>query len=151
MSVEKISTMTEMLVPLDPSEGSLRAVPVAGRLAKRLGLPLRLFGVSDDPEETKDWLRSQADRFLPDTDVSVDAAPGEPAPMIVAEAGTHALVCMATAATLRPHQGHVGSVAEAVVRGLGRPVFLVGPHEDLDPGQPSSRIVVPVDGSRLCK
>jgi nucleotide-binding universal stress UspA family protein len=147
--VELISTMTEMLVPLDGREASLRAVPVAGRIAKRLGLPLKLFGVSDDQEGTKEWLRSQADRLLPDSEVPVGVASGDPAEAIVSEAGSHTLVCMATAATLRPHQGHIGSVAEAVVRGVGRPVLLIGPHADIDPGQPSSRIVIPVDGSHL--
>lgn len=149
MSVETISSMAEMLIPLDGREASLRAVPVAGRIANRLGLPLKLFGVSDDPGTTESWLRSQADELLPDTTVAVGAASGDPAEVIVAEAGSNTLVCMATAATLRPHQGHVGSVAEAVVRGVGRPVLLIGPNADLDPGEPTDRIVVPVDGSRL--
>ena len=48
MSVETISSMTEMLVPLDGREPGLRAVPVAARIAERLGLPLRLFGASDN-------------------------------------------------------------------------------------------------------
>lgn len=141
--------MSEMLVPLDGREASLRSVPVAGRIASRLGLPLRLFGVSDDPEKTKEWLRDQAERLLPGQDVSVEAAPGEPAEGIVREAGSNTLVCMATAATLLPHQGHVGSVAEHVVRDIGRPVLLLGPNVDLDPGDPTDKIVVPVDGSEL--
>jgi len=149
VSVETISNMREMLVPLDGREASLRAVPAAGRIASRLGLVLRLFGVSDDPEATEEWLRSQARRLLPDTDVATSAATGDPAQVIVSEAGPDTLVGMATAATLRPHQGHVGSVAEAVVRGVHRPVLLIGPHVDLDPGKPIDRIVIPVDGSSL--
>lgn len=140
---------SEMLVPLDGREASLRSVPIAGRIAKRLGLSLRLFGVSDDPEKTEEWLRSQADRLLPGQEVSVGAASGEPAEVIVREAGPNTLVCMATAATLLPHQGHVGSVAEDVVRAAGRAVLLLGPHVDLDPGEPTDKIVVPVDGSDL--
>ena len=149
MSVETISSMTEMLVPLDGREASLRSVPVAGRIARRLGLGLRLFGVSEEPDATREWLRSKAEALLPGIEVAVDAAAGDPAHDIVAEAGTDTLVCMATAATLRPHHGHVGSVAEAVVRGVARPVMLLGPSADLDPGNPIDRVVVPVDGSRL--
>jgi nucleotide-binding universal stress UspA family protein len=149
VSVEKISAMSEMLVPLDGREPSLRAVPVVARVAGRLGLSLRLFGVSDDPETTEAWLRSQAERLLPDVDVAVAAMSGDPAEVIVEQAGPDTLVGMATAATLLPHQGHVGSVAESVVRGVGRPVLLIGPHVDLDPGAPIDRIVVPVDGSSI--
>lgn len=149
MSSETIGDMSEMLVPLDGREASLRSVPVAGRIAKRLGLSLRLFGVSDHPEETRAWLQEQADRLLPGSDVRVDAASGDPAEMIVREAGDSGLVCMATAATLLPHGGHVGSVAEDVVRDVKRPVVLLGPNADLDPGEPTDKIVVPVDGSDL--
>jgi nucleotide-binding universal stress UspA family protein len=149
VSVETISSMTQMLVPLDGREASLRSVPVAGRIADRLGLQLKLFGVSDDPDATREWLRSQAEAHLPGVEVLVDAAKGDPAGDIVAEAGAHTLVCMATAATLLPHQGHVGSVAEDVVRGVGRPVMLLGPRVDLDPGDQIDRVVVPVDGSKL--
>lgn len=149
MSVETISAMTEMLVPLDGREASLRAVPAAARIANRLALVVKLFGVSDDPAITTAWLRAQADRLLPGVDVSVAARSGDPAEVIVQEAGPDTLVAMATAATLLPHQGHVGSVAEAVVRGVGRPALLIGPHVNLDPGKPIDRVVVPVDGSKL--
>jgi len=150
LSSETISGMREMLVPLDGREASLRSVPVAARIADRLGLALRLFGVSGDPEETRKWLLAQAERLLPGRDVAVDAASGDdPASVIAGQAASGTLVCMATAATLRPHQGHVGSVAEHVVREVGHPVMLLGPHVDPDPGELTKRIVVPVDGSDL--
>lgn len=149
MTRKTISNMTEMLVPLDGREASLRSVPVAGRIANRLGMSLRLFGVSDDPEQTKVWLDSQAKRLLPGRDVKVGARSGDPAEVIVDEVGPDTLVCMATGATLLPHGGHVGSVAEAVVRGVGQAVLLLGPKADLDPGEPTKRLVVPVDGSEL--
>lgn len=147
--MQTISDMSEMLVPLDGREASLRSVPVAGRIARRLGLPLRLFGVSDDPEETNAWLKLQAERLLPGSEVVAGAAPGDPAEVLAGEAGENAFVCMATAATLLPHGGHVGSVAEAVVRRVGRPVMLLGPEANLDPGEPIDKVVVPVDGSNL--
>lgn len=149
MSAQLISRMSEMLVPLDGREASLRSVPVAGRIADRLGLSLRFFTVSDDPSAAEGWLREQADRLLPGREVAIGAAAGDPTDVIIREAGEDGLVCMATAATLLPHQGHVGSVAEAVVRGVGRPVLMLGPQVDLDPGRPIDRVVVPVDGSDL--
>jgi nucleotide-binding universal stress UspA family protein len=149
VSVDTISSMTEMLIPLDGRDASLRSVPVAGRIAKRLGLKLQLFGVSEDPDATREWLASQAERLLPGVDVAVDSSTGDPAEAIIGETGANTLVCMATAATIRPHRGHVGSVAEAVVRGVGRPVLLIGPHVDLAPGTAIDRVIVPVDGSDL--
>lgn len=145
-----ITAMTEMLVPVDLRPASARSVAVAGRIAGRLGLPIRLMSVSNEVEETSTQLRSLADRLLPDREVVIAAVPGgDPAEAIVASAGSSSLVCMATAAKLRPHQGHFGSVAETVVRELTQPVFLIGPEVDLEPGQPTQRVIVPVDGSEL--
>jgi len=148
-SAQLISGMSQMLVPLDGRQAGLRSVPVAGRIAGRLGLPVRLISASEDPAATEAWLREQADRLLPGIDAAVGSASGDPVEVITGEAGDDGLVCMATAATLLPHQGHIGSVAEAVVREVGRPVILLGPKADIDPGPPSSRVVVPVDGSDL--
>lgn len=148
MSSARISEMRELVVPLDGREGSVRSVPVAGRLADRLGLGLRLFAASDDEGEIADWMHDVAERHLPDRDVTIDVAPsGDVVEAIVSAAGETGLVCMATAASLRPHQGHVGSVAEGVVRMIGRPAALVGPHMEPHPGEHTQRIVVPVDGS----
>lgn len=151
MSLDTITSMSEMLVPLDGRQESLRSVPIAARIAGRLGLPVRLFGASNDPESMVDWLRSNAQELVQGTEVAVGADRGEPSELIVREAGAHGLVCMATAATLRPHQGHVGSVAEHVVRAIGRPVVLIGPRVESDPGSPIDRVVIPVDGSAIAE
>jgi nucleotide-binding universal stress UspA family protein len=91
-----------------------------------------------------------ADRHLPDRDVTIDAGgQGNPVDAIIESAGSTSLVCMATAASLRPHQGRIGSVAEGVVRRIGRPVALVGPKMQPDPGKSTQRVIVPVDGSEL--
>lgn len=147
---ETISGMTEMLVPLDGREPSLRSLPRASRIATRLGLGLRLLSVSDDVEGTRAWLAEKAAEVLGDAEVALEVIPGDdPAEAIAAAAAPTTLVCMATAATLRPHQGHVGSVAEHVVRESAGPVMLIGPEVDLDPGVATARVVVPVDGSPL--
>ena len=56
-------------------------------------------------------------------------------------------VCMTTAATLRPHEGHFGSIAEGVVRTLSRPVILLGPNARGPFGGVGGRLILPVDGS----
>lgn len=144
MEAPSIAGMNELLVPLDGSDASQRSVPVAGRLADRLGLGVRLFTVGE-PEA----LAAIADRLLPDRAVEIEAGSGDTVDAIVDAAGKDRVVCMATAASLRPHGGHVGSVAEGVVRTIGRPVFLVGPHMEPQPGEHTLRVIAPVDGSDL--
>jgi len=148
VNAPSIADMTEIMVPLDGSEASVRSVPVAGRLASRLGLGLRLFSAGG--HEAASWMQDVAERLLPDQEVAVDIAPAEnPVDAIASAAGDSRLVCMSTAATLRPHRGHIGSVAEGVVRRIGRPVALVGPHMEPHPGEHTQRMIVPIDGSPL--
>lgn len=144
MEAPSIADMTELLVPLDGSEASQRSVPVAGRLADRLDLGVRLFTVGNP-----DVLGDIAASLLPGRSVEIEGGSGDTVESIVEAAGKDRLVCMATAASLRPHGGHVGSVAEGVVRTIGRPVFLVGPHMERHPGEHTQRVIVPVDGSEL--
>ena len=141
--------LTELVVPLDGSEPSVRSVPVAGRLALRLGLSIRLFSASVDPQGSRQWMRDVADRYLPGSDITIDVSDsGSPVDAIVDAAASTGLVCMATAASSRPHQALVGSVAEGVTRAIGRPVVLVGPEMQPHPGQRTQRVIVPVDGSK---
>ncbi len=145
--------MSELLVPLDGSESSVRAVPVAVRLAGRLGFRVRLYRlVADDGEAVAamESLESIAAEHLNgaagDCEVEVGADPVE---AIVAASGDNAVPCMGTAASVRFHQGHFGSVAEGVVRALSRPMFLVGPDMEPSPGAPTQKVVLPVDDSAL--
>lgn len=150
MQSTAITDATELVVPLDGEEGSVRAVPIARSLALRLGLGVRLFSAGGDTEELGNWMRDIAERHLEGTEATIDvAAAGDPASAIVGAAQPGGLVCMATAGSLRPHGGHVGSVAEHVVREIGRPVVLAGPEISLDPRKRAERVIVPVDGSKL--
>lgn len=147
---QSIGGATEIIVPLDGRDPSVRAVPVAVRLGRRIGMPTRLFSTSYDPDEQLRWLQAIADHYSVNDDVSVSVADSDdPAEAIAETAGTTGLICMATAASLFPHQGRIGSVAEDVIRRVGRPVALVGPEMDLRPGNGTERVVVPVDGSEL--
>lgn len=145
MTAPSIADMKELLIPLDGGRSSERGVPVAGRLADRLGLRLCLFTVGGDAGALKDV----AERLLPGRSVEVEVGSGDTVAAIVAAADDDRVVCMATAGSLLPHAGHVGSVAEGVVRDIGRPVFLVGPRMEPHPGEYTKRVIVPVDGSEL--
>jgi nucleotide-binding universal stress UspA family protein len=150
MSSAPITSMTDVVVPLDRRDPSTRAVPVAVRIAERLGLGLRLFCVSDATDEADAYLRDVAQAASTSIPIATAVVPGgDAAPAIVGVAGASGLVCMATSATLRPHQGHIGSVAEDVVRLLGRPLVLVGPEADVRADAVTDRIVAPIDGSEL--
>lgn len=143
------STYSEVLVPLDERDRTLRSVPFARLLARRLETTITFFHVSEDVQRSQDRLRAVVDAAAGDMDVHLEVMPSDnPVEAIVARAGEDCLICMATAATLRPHQGHFGSVAEGVVRQLRRPVMLIGPSVDLDPDR-ANKVVVPVDGSEL--
>lgn len=145
--------MTHLLVPIDERETSHRAVPVAGRLARRLGLPVQLFTRVENDHEAQ-AAAAELDRiattYLADNDVTTATIFGEdPVDSIIAAAGETGIVCMGTAASVRFHDGHFGSVAEGVTRKIGRPLALVGPEMDRHPGSPTQRVVVAVDGSKL--
>ena len=56
---------------------------------------------------------------------------------------------MATSARLGPHDGHIGSIAEKLVRHASRPCMLIGPRATASYEDGPDRIIVPVDGSEL--
>jgi nucleotide-binding universal stress UspA family protein len=151
MTTTPNTPVSELIVPLDGRDASVRAVPVAGRIASRLGLGVRLFAASTDEGSNKEsWMQSVAEAHLAGTEVTFEVVgDGDPVAAIVTAAGESGMVCMATAASLLPHQGHIGSVAEGVTRDIGRPVILVGPEMETSPGEHTTRLVVPVDGSSL--
>ncbi len=147
MSAAETRELAELVVPLDGSDSSLRALPVAARLAARLGMSIRLCTAGG--ERSEDWLRGIAEEHLAGFDVAVDAVDtNDPVEAILNAAGDHGFPCMATAALIRLHDGHVGSVAEGVTRRIGRPVVLAGPQMEYRPVSPTERIICPVDGSK---
>lgn len=147
---DAITSLTEVLVPLDGQDPSARAVPYALRVAERLGIGLRLVSASEDAEPAKIFLQRVSAELPSASPITTDVvAGGDVVASIVEAAGATALVCMATSATVRPHHGHVGSVAEGVVRELGRPAMLLGPNADVDAGTATRRVIVSIDGSEL--
>lgn len=146
-----------ILVPLDGTPQSTRALPHALALARATGAPLELVRVLETPpsgttgravslgvtaaimeahDRGADELHALADTLRP-AGVDVTATPlagglDVPAALLAhAEARGASMVVMATAARGALGRAFVGSVADAVMRRAGRPVVLVPPGADV--------------------
>lgn len=138
-----------VLVPLDGSTESMRAIPVATALAGRFDADLRLIAAQLPGGMTRtDWLDDAV------AEAHVKGAKGEAvwslsvadAVGALADETNEPIVCMATHARTRLGHALFGSVAEDVVRALTIPAVLVGPkcRESWSPGGP---LLVCLDGS----
>ncbi len=143
-----MTNVPTVLVPVGSSE-DLRAVEFAAQVASRsngrvvaVHVGRDLAGSAVDVDRIRSALatiRGAPIELVPLTGDSVEQA-------IVEAAQDASLVCMTTAATVFPHERRVGSIAEAVVRMLGKPAALLGPKA-IGAVDAKPRIVVPVDGS----
>lgn len=147
-----LEATTRILLPLSGAEKDERAVPVAARLAERLGLELTLMSaVSDEVLESR--LRRYLERVDetvegPTTSITVVQGPN-PLKTIVAECGEGTLPVMATSGRLLIHDTYLGSAGAWVVRESHHPVVLVGPDCVAATAFDVERVIVPVDGSPL--
>lgn len=153
MTPPPIKDLTTLIVPLDGFGSSVRAVPVAGRLAQRLGMNIRLLSVvsgADDIGPRSALVEDVAAYLLPEHETETEIVVASDAEHTVAAAtASDGLLCMATAASLRLHHAHFGSIAEHVARETQQPMFVVGPRMMPTPGTPTQRVIVPIDGSEL--
>ena len=62
VDMSHFTAMSKLLVPLDGSEDSVRAVPVAVRLARRLGLQVQLYRMVGEGTDAATALRSSLPR-----------------------------------------------------------------------------------------
>ncbi len=122
------------VVPLDGSDRSLRAVPIAASFAERFGADVVAVTTptttdADDRLAPPVWLRDLAgdDHYPRLRVVVVDDNPVNAVSMQVA-ANHDSVVCMATHARGAIGTMALGSVAQDVVREVGVPVLLVGRH-----------------------
>jgi nucleotide-binding universal stress UspA family protein len=129
------STAEAVVVPLDGSEISERAIRIATVLAAGAGARLVLVAALE-PGEVE--LESHVEKIaagIHDVDTSVmfirDRPAAEAITLVALEAGRSA-VCMTTHGRGALRWAMLGSVAEQVVRESQRPVFLVG--RGCDPG-----------------
>lgn len=139
-----------IVVPLDGEPHSELPLRLATDLALRLEADLLLLSSVLTLVERQfrlDQLRALAEELAQSgVAVRVEVALTHDIPGPITEAAaSNGLIVMATSAKLGLHEGHMGSIAESVVRGTPEPVLLVGPHATPELGV--ARVVVPVDGS----
>lgn len=152
---------SHVLVPIDGSELSLRALPTARALAERLDAEVQSISIATDAHDAA-RLRTISAAMLDvdDEDERVSVMIGaEPAQAITVRAHelSPSVVCMSTHGRGRLSGALIGSVARSVVQRSPEPVVVLGPSAD-NPGwkprprrwpEPLSipRIVACVDGT----
>jgi nucleotide-binding universal stress UspA family protein len=148
-----------IVVPTDGSQLSASAARAAAVYARRVGVPLTLFGVTfseNNRTQLVEGLTTLVDEVGADlvVDVIVDVA-GESmttgtyvADAILAEADADgALVCIASHGHRGLGAALLGSTAEEVLRKSTRPVLIVGPRYEARPLRKDGMIVACLDGS----
>lgn len=171
-TTDETHVYTKLLVPLDGSSYSERALPVALALARRSVAEIDLVHVHDLPmvpgpaprydtrfdAELREAMRAEleavVERLRQETDVPLRTTflDGPVAPTLAAYAANHlpALIVMTTHGRGGLSRLWLGSVADALVRNAGVPVLLVrGEGEPpTDVAAPVFRhVLVPLDGS----
>jgi nucleotide-binding universal stress UspA family protein len=155
--------LKHVLVPLDGSPSAESALPYAEVLARRTGAALTLVRATpyaSGPAQVR--AIEDAEKYLTDlamglgdrgVNAEVAVPYGSPSTWIVEEVGLRKidLIVMATHDRTGPDRWLHGSVAEAVVRHSGVPVFVVRAADGLRPTQRLDQsapvLVVPLDGS----
>lgn len=142
--------ITKVLVPLDGSAASRRALGPGLRIARRVGCPLELVTVYDAVrhawERELDELAEQTGYERADVALVSSAAPGD---VIASMAREHpgTLVCMSTQGRSAVDRMLLGSVTSYVLAARGAPVLLVGPaYSDATPER-YEQLVVCLDRS----
>jgi nucleotide-binding universal stress UspA family protein len=144
-------SVSRIVVSVDGSEASGRAVPVAAALASQLDVPMTCMTVAVHPDHVP-----TAEQILRDATASVER-PVECEVVIGDAAGSRIVEYFdddrSALAVLSTHARHavgelvLGSVADEVVRRSAVPVVLVGPQAAMpQPGAPYRDLIVCVDG-----
>jgi nucleotide-binding universal stress UspA family protein len=136
------------VVPLDGSESSERALPVAEALAARVGGKLLLVSAEfHGPLRPREYLAEQVARVV-DCPVDILASTRDRAAVVIEGAlagGDDRIVCMTTHGRGSWRWAAVGSVAEEVIERTERPLLLVGRHCRTDFLQRGKELVVCAD------
>ena len=139
-----------VIVPLDGSDLSERALVPSGALAARVGAELVVFtsNANGPGMEPQTYLGDAAARAgMPDaTVVATDDVVVHGLEYVVAGAA-RPVVCMSTHGRSGVLQALLGSVAEEITRAMNIPMLLVGPTVDLDIARRFDTAVVCTDGS----
>jgi len=150
---DRVLRVKHLVVPVDLSQHSLAAVPVAARMAAQSGgrvdvltVVSRLADVEPAGDELRERLAAMAP--LPATVRQVVSAN----PSVVDAILRHLERNSDTTVTMSS-RGHgrsaaiVGSTTNQLLRASHRPVIVIGPNATKSSGELSGRYVVPLDGS----
>jgi nucleotide-binding universal stress UspA family protein len=161
MSTEGGAVFPRIVVPVDGSHFSEAAAGAAATLARRIGVPLTLFGITHSDSDRERIVKGLDDlvaslRRDVVVDVVVDAVGSVMtvgpyvANSILDEADRDgALVCIASHGHTGLGVTLMGSTTEEVLRRSSRPVLVVGPKHEGRPWGEDALLVVSVDGSEF--
>jgi len=146
------SLFNRVLVPVDGTPSSIRAVPIAVALANQLKVPLLLTGAgtsTDAVSRLLDRIGEIAANLDGDVEVEVRQSRAVHDGLLAAIGRhRHCVVVVATQASRPVTELLLGSVADSLVRDSTRPVVLVGPHATApDPLLGYESLLACVDGS----
>jgi nucleotide-binding universal stress UspA family protein len=144
-----------VVVPLDGSELSERAITYGSAIAERTGAPLLLVHIcragADEPEmvESRNYLRQVAARLPGRVQFESDRGRAGESIISLAHEVSEPIIVMSTHGRGGIRRWMTGSVADEVVRGAGVPVVLVRGDQELPEGSSLTirSILLPVDGS----
>jgi nucleotide-binding universal stress UspA family protein len=150
---QESTVFSSVVIAVDLSTAADRALPVAGALARRGGLPIELLTVVPSgaaavrPDELDERVRSLG--LGPHQSVVVED--DDPGAAIVdhVRGRDGALLVLATTAKAALDESHGGSVSEHVLAAADQPVLLVGPRVDVGRSRSAPSLVVAVDASDL--
>jgi len=122
----------ELVVALDGSEASLRALRVGGAFARKLYVPISTItvivpGLDAFPDAA--WLDEHA--TLPDLEVEQLLVPADDTVAALldrADEGSGTVLCMTSHGRRGLSEAVLGSVSAAVVRASRKPILVVGPN-----------------------
>lgn len=143
---------SRVVVPLDGTASSARAVPVAAVLAEQMKIPLVLTGTATSSGGVSRLLgrvRDVAAGLTGDVEVEVRQSRAVRAGVLAAVARhRRCLVVVATDAAKPMTELLLGSVADSLIRDCNRPVVLVGPKISApDPAVGFDSMLACVDGT----
>jgi nucleotide-binding universal stress UspA family protein len=139
---------TDIVVPLDGSAEAERALAPALELVRRTGVPLRVLTRSfpDEIDTEAAYLATVAERHAAEADIETVVVDRDSIPDAIVEGlRPGSLVCMSSRGRGGVARAVMGSIAEALLRTLGRPALVVGPHASR--GSFAGRVVACIDGS----
>ena len=136
-----------VVVPVDGSDDSVRAIPLASRLAAALGSELVVVSVvSDFRSEAPalvDRLRDQLAELPPTIERRI--VQSRTVAHTIAEESAGGILCIATTAQPFDDEGFRHTISDAVIAAASSPVIVLGPKCDDEAS--ISRIVVAIDPS----